>query len=106
MSADYSNSLYANSREATNAPTKVSDVEQELTVLNRNAEAVDLCVDQLEKRLACVLPPSVPVGATSQTSQPRPVRVPLADMIEVANNRLHTALTRLNDIIARVELPS
>ena len=85
---------------------KVSDVEQELAVLNKNAEALDLCVGELEKRLSCVLPPVTPAGPSQATSQPRPVRVPLAEMLEIPNHRLHAALTPLNDIIARIELPS
>lgn len=91
--------------EFNSAPRKVSDVEQELAVLNKNAEAIALCVDELEKRLACVLPPSAPV-ATGNTSLPEVVRVPLAEMIRTPNNRLHSSLTKLNDIIARIELPS
>lgn len=96
---------YESMTEAVKPPErKISDVEQELVVLNKQAEAVHLCVDQLERRLGCVLPPTVPAGP-SQTGGPEPIRVPLAETIRTANNRLHISLTRLNDIIARVELP-
>lgn len=107
MSAQIANNvanyLPPNGDPDTQPGRKVSDVEQELAVLARNTEALEIIAEGLEKRLGCVL--SVAPATSASPPKPEVVRVPLANIIMGHNGRLHSSITRLNDIIARIELP-
>ena len=87
------------------APTRSTEVEQEVAALIRHEEQLSKTVAELEQRLFKVLVPVGPdVSTTSGSSQTEPVRVPLADQLYNRNCGINRLNEQLQSIINRLEL--
>jgi len=83
-------------------PKKQSSVEQEMVQLEASIEACEASVRTLEPALASVLCPPDPETCNEKVDEP--VRVPLAQAIHSASERVTCLTLTINSVLKRLEL--
>jgi hypothetical protein len=87
------------------APTRSTEVEQEVNALIRHEEDLAKTVVELEQRLFKVLVSVGPSNAEgSKSDQSEPVLVPLAEVLYDRNRNISSITNHLQSIINRIEL--
>lgn len=79
------------------------EVSREYEVMSKNLESLRSLVGDLESRLSPVLAARAE-DAQAGSSQPEPVRVPLAQNLYLANVAMVEQEARIRSILSRIEL--
>ena len=83
---------------------KSSQVDAELTRLEKEIGSLESVISNLEKRLEPVLMPADPQAESEGSGSDKPVQVPLAARLDKAHHHLQRLRERLGTIVARIEL--
>ncbi len=95
------NSVSSNPRSAAEAQRQ-SQVDSSLVMLDQSLTGAEQCLDELLVRLSSVLMPDSP-QKDGNTNVPRPVKVTVANSIDVAADRVAAIAGRLANLMSRLE---
>lgn len=85
-------------------PVRQAQINEALRELSRCAQEVEQLSQSLTERLCGVLRPCPPAPGTMAKEQPRELKAPLADSLDVVSTTLSAANSRLQDLLQRLEI--